>query len=157
MFAIALTSLIGSVTELGIHNPLIREMTLDLSQTRHYLGNTLLVRLILSVVAYTLMIVSGVFLGYASIIVTMIVYLGLAEIVNSIAQLYRCVFRAHEEMKYESWTVVAERGTFFLVGGSAILLGYDLVECVSGDANSECCELNFECRIHPISLHVAPL
>ena len=125
--AIALTSLIGSVTELGIHNPLIREMTLDLSQTRHYLGNTLLVRLILSVVAYTLMIVSGVFLGYASIIVAMIVYLGLAEIVNSIAQLYRCVFRAHEEMKYESWTVVAERGTFFLVGGSAILLGYDLV------------------------------
>ena len=125
--AIALTSLIGSVTELGIHNPLIREMTLDLSQTRHYLGNTLLVRLILSVVAYTLMIVSGVFLGYASIIVTMIVYLGLAEIVNSIAQLYRCVFRAHEEMKYEALTVLAERGTFFLVGGSAILLGYEIV------------------------------
>ncbi len=125
--AIALTSLIASVTELGIHNPLIREMTLDLSQTRHYLGNTLLVRLILSVVAYTLMIVSGVFLGYASIIVAMIVYLGLAEIVNSIAQLYRCVFRAHEEMKYEALTVLAERGTFFLVGGSAILLGYEIV------------------------------
>ena len=125
--AIALTNLIASVTELGIHNPLIREMTLDLQQTRHYLGNALLVRLILSVVAYTLMIISGVSLGYASTIVTMIAYLGLAEIVNSIAQLYRCVFRAHEEMKYEALTVVAERGVFFLVGGGAILLGYGLV------------------------------
>ncbi len=125
--AIALTNLIASLTELGMHNPLVREMTLQLQQTRHYLGNALLVRLVLSVVAYSLMIVTGVYLGYASIIVFMIVYLGLAEIVNSIAQLYRCVFRAHEQMKYEAWTVVAERVTFFVAGGAAILLGYQLV------------------------------
>ena len=125
--AIALTNLIASITELGIHNPLIREMTLNLSQTRHYLGNALLVRLILSVVAYALMIIGGLSLGYSEAIVVMIVYLGLAEIINSIAQLYRCVFRAHEEMKYEAFTVIAERGTFFFVGCGAILLGYDLI------------------------------
>lgn len=125
--AIALTNLITSLTELGIQNPLTREMTLNLSQTRHFLGNALLVRLILSVLAYTLMVVTGIILWSASTIVTMIVYLGLAEIVNSIAQLYRCVFRAHEEMKYEALTVLAERGTLFLVGGGAILLNYNLV------------------------------
>lgn len=125
--AIALTNLIASLTELGIQNPLIREMTLNPSQTRHYLGNALLVRLVLSVVAYTLMIVIGIILWSTSTIVTMIVYLGLAEIINSIAQLYRCVFRAHEEMKYEALTVLAERGTLFFVGGGAILLGYNLI------------------------------
>ena len=125
--AIALTNLIASLTELGIQNPLIREMTLNLSQTRHYLGNALLVRLVLSVIAYTLMIVGGIILWPTSTIVTMVVYLGLAEIVNSIAQLYRCVFRAHEEMKYEAVTVLAERGMLFLVGGGAILLGYNIV------------------------------
>ncbi len=125
--AIALTNLIASLTELGIQNPLIREMTLNLSQTRHYLGNALLVRLVLSVVTYALMIVIGIILWSASTIVTMVVYLGLAEIINSIAQLYRCVFRAHEEMKYEALTVLAERGTLFLVGGGAILLGYNIV------------------------------
>lgn len=126
-FAIALTNLIASLTELGIQNPLIREMTLHREQTRHYLGNALLVRLVLSVVAYALMIVVGISLGYSSIIVMMIVYLGLAEIVNSLAQLYRCVFRAHEEMKYEGLTVIVERGIFFLVGGALILRGYDLL------------------------------
>lgn len=125
--AIALTNLIASLTELGIQNPLIREMTLNLSQTRHYLGNALLVRLVLSVVAYTLMIVIGIILWSTSTIVIMVVYLGLAEIVNSIAQLYRCVFRAHEEMKYEALTVLAERGLLFFVGGGAILLGYNIV------------------------------
>lgn len=125
--AIALTNLIASLTELGMQNPLIREMTLHREQTCHYLGNALLIRLGLSVIAYGLMIVVGRSLGYSSIIVMMIAYLGLAEIINSIAQLYRCVFRAHEEMKYEGLTVIVERGIFFLVGAALILRGYDLL------------------------------
>ncbi len=125
--AIALTNLISSLTELGLQNPLIREMTLNLSQTRHYLGNAFIVRAILSLVAYTIMLISGVQLGYAPVIVQMIIFLGLAEIVNSIAQLYRCVFRAHEQIKYEALTVVAERGVFAVIGGIAILMGYSLV------------------------------
>ena len=124
--AIALTNLIAIVTELGIQNPLIREMTLHPQQTRHYLGNALIVRVILSIVAYGIMIISGIWL-YPSIIVKMIVFLGLAEIANSLAQLYRCVFRAHEEMKYEALTVIAERGAFLVIGGGAILRGYGLV------------------------------
>ena len=42
--AIALTNLIAILTELGIQNPLVREMTLHLQQTQHYLGNALIVR-----------------------------------------------------------------------------------------------------------------
>ena len=124
--AIALTNLIAILTELGIQNPLIREMTLHLDQTRHYLGNALIVRGILSIGAYSLMLISGIFL-YAPIVVEMIIFLGLAEIANSVAQLYRCVFRAHEEMKYEAFTVVAERGVFLVISGGAILFGYGLV------------------------------
>lgn len=124
--AIALTNLVASLTELGMQNPLIREMTLHLQQTRHYLGNALIVRCILSIIAYGIMVASGVFL-YTPIIVEMIVFLGLAEIANSLAQLYRCVFRAHEKMKYEAFTVIAERSVFLLIGGGAILLDYGLM------------------------------
>ncbi|MDE0686016.1 MAG: flippase [Candidatus Poribacteria bacterium] len=124
--AIALTNLIAILTELGIQNPLIREMTLHLQQTRHYLGNALIVRCILSIIAYSIMLISGIFF-YTPIIVEMIIFLGLAEIANSIAQLYRCVFRAYEEMKYEALTVIAERGVFLFVSGGAILFGYGLV------------------------------
>ena len=124
--ALALTNLIATLTELGLQNPLIREMTLHQQQTRHYLGNALIVRSILSIIAYGIMIISGIFL-YPPIIVKMIVFLGLAEIVNSLAQLYRCVFRAHEEMKYEALTVIAERGAFLVIGGGAILHGYGLI------------------------------
>ena len=138
--AIALTNLIAILTELGMQNPLIREMTLHLDQTRHYLGNALIVRSLLSIAAYAIMLISGIFL-YTTEIVTMIVFLGLAEIVNSIAQLYRCVFRAHEEIKYEAYTVVAERGVFFLIGGGAILLNYGLLTVCQVTLAASCINL----------------
>ena len=138
--AIALTNLIAILTELGMQNPLIREMTLHLDQTRHYLGNALIVRALLSIVAYAIMLISGIFL-YTTEIVAMIVFLGLAEIVNSIAQLYRCVFRAHEEVKYEAYTVVAERGVFFLIGGGAILLNYGLLTVCQVTLAASCINL----------------
>ena len=138
--AIALTNLVASLTELGIQNPLIREMTLHLQQTRHYLGNALIVRCILSIIAYGIMIVSGISL-YTPIIVEMIVFLGLAEIANSLAQLYRCVFRAHEEMKYEALTVIAERAGFLLIGGGAILFDYGLVAVCQATLIASCINL----------------
>ena len=124
--AIALTNLVASLTELGLQNPLIREMTLHLPQTRHYLGNALLLRLLLSLLAYGIMILIGSAL-YPPLLVKMILFLGLAEILNALAQLYRCVFRAYEEMKYEALTILAERGTFLIIGGGAILRGHGLV------------------------------
>ena len=138
--ALALTNLIAILTELGMQNPLIREMTLHLQQTRHYLGNALIVRSILSIIAYGIMIVSGILL-YTPIIVKMIVFLGLAEIANSLAQLYRCVFRAHEKMKYEAFTVIAERGTFLAIGGGAILLDYGLVTVCQAMLTAGCINL----------------
>ena len=138
--AIALTNLVASLTELGIQNPLIREMTLHLQQTRHYLGNALIVRCILSIIAYGIMVISGISL-YTPIIVEMIVFLGLAEIANSLAQLYRCVFRAHEEMKYEALTVIAERAGFLLIGGGAILFDYGLVAVCQATLIASCINL----------------
>ena len=138
--ALALTNLIAILTELGMQNPLIREMTLHLQQTRHYLGNALIVRSILSIIAYGIMIVSGILL-YTPIIVKMIVFLGLAEIANSLAQLYRCVFRAHEKMKYEAFTVIAERGTFLAIGGGAILLDYGLITVCQAMLTAGCINL----------------
>ena len=144
--AIALTNLIASLTELGMQNPLIREMTLHLDQTRHYLGNALIVRSLLSIVAYAIMLISGIFL-YTTEIVTMIVFLGLAEIVNSIAQLYRCVFRAHEEIKYEAFTVVAERGVFFLIGRRRDPPQLRIDNCLSGNPRGELYQSHPESRI----------
>ena len=130
-WAIAITNMIAGITELGMHAPLIREMTLHLDRARHFVGNALIIRIFLSIVAFGLMVGVGYLAGYPPTTVQIIKLLGLAEILNLIAQLYRCVFRAFEQMKYEAFTVVAERSVVCVVGGGLIILGVDLVNfCV---------------------------
>ena len=131
LLAMFVASLIASITELGMQAPLIREMTLHLKDSRHFLGNTLIIRILLSIMAFTLMIITSKLLGYSAETTTLIKLLGLAELVNGIAQLFRCVFRAFEKMHYEAFTVIAERIMTTVVGSSLIILGINLKDfCV---------------------------
>jgi O-antigen/teichoic acid export membrane protein len=131
LLAMFVTSLIASITELGMQAPLIREMTLHLKASRHFLGNTLIIRILLSIMAFILMVVTSKILGYSAETMTLIKLLGLAELVNGIAQLFRCVFRAFEKMHYEAFTVIAERVMTTVVGSGLIILGVDLKDfCV---------------------------
>ena len=131
LLAMFVTSLIASITELGMQAPLIREMTLHLKASRHFLGNTLIIRILLSIIAFILMIVTGKLLGYPTETMALIKLLGLAELVNGIAQLFRCVFRAFEKMHYEALTVITERIMTTVVGSGLIILGIDLKDfCV---------------------------
>ena len=138
LLAMSITNMIASIAELGMQSPLIREMTLHRRQARHFLGNALVIRFLLSIMAFGAMIGSGwlmfgssLWLDYQPIIVRMILLLGLADLINSTAQLFRCVFRAFERMRYEALTVVVERSLVVFVGGAFIGLGGNLADfCV---------------------------
>ena len=128
--AMSLTNMIAAIAELGMQSPLIREMALHRRQARHFLGNALIIRFLLSIIAFGLMVGIG-YWRYQPIIVRMILLLGLSDIINSTAQLFRFVFRAFERMRYEAFTVVVERSLVVFVGGALIFMGIDLVNfCV---------------------------
>ena len=129
--AMSLTNMIAAIAELGMQSPLIREMTLHRRQARHFLGNALIIRILLSIIAFGLMVGSGYLLDYQPIVVRMILLLGFADVINSIALLFRYVFRAFERMGYEAFTVVVERSLVVIAGGVFIGLGINLVNfCV---------------------------
>jgi O-antigen/teichoic acid export membrane protein len=127
VLATFITNMIASIAELGMHAPLIREMTLNLQQARHFIGNALIIRIFLSIVAFGVMLGTGHLLGYSPIILQLILLLGIAELINLIAQLFRSVFRAFEQVKYEAITVIVERVLVVFVGGVLIILGIDLI------------------------------
>jgi len=126
--ALFITNLIASIAELGVQAPLIREMTLRPSVARHFMGNALLIRIGLSAIAFGVMVASGHLLNYPHTTRQMIYLLGLSEVMSSLAQVFRSVFRAFEQMKYEAFTVITERALVVLVGGTLIMLGIDLVD-----------------------------
>ena len=125
--ATSITNMIASIAELGMHAPLIREMTLHRQQARHFIGNVLIIQIFLSIVAFGVMLGAGHLLGYEPIILQMILILGIAELINLIAQLFRSVFRAFEQVKYEAITVIVERVLVVFVGGALIMFGADVL------------------------------
>lgn len=125
--AIAFTNLIASITELGMRAPLVREIAIFREETSQLLSNAFFIRIISSIIALLIMGITAVLLGYSDFIQHLIWIIGLAEVINSMARLFRSVFRAYEQMKYEAVAVITERFCVALIGGALVISGVKLV------------------------------
>jgi O-antigen/teichoic acid export membrane protein len=125
-FAAWLTSLLSGVTELGLHTPLIRDLASDKSKSSLLISNAFVIRIILSVITLLILILI-VTLKYPDDIGKMIYIIGVSEIINTIAQLFRCMFRAYENMGFEALGVIVERLVVFLIGIWVVIMGYGIV------------------------------
>ena len=101
--------------------PLIREISIAPHRAKTFMTNALAIQALLSVLAFGAMVGIATVLGYSEQAVWMVYILGLAEIINSLAQLFRCVFRAFEQMKYEAVVIIIWRVLTFVVGGGLAL------------------------------------
>jgi len=125
-FALWLTNLLSSVTELGLQTPLIRDIAADRSKASLMISNAFVIRIVLSIVNFLILAIL-IMLKYPGEVGVLIYIIGLSEIINAIAQLFRCTFRAYENMGYEALGVIVERFVVFLIGMSVVILGYGIV------------------------------
>jgi O-antigen/teichoic acid export membrane protein len=125
-FALWLTNLLSSVTDLGLQTPIIRDISADKSKSSSLISNAFIIRIVLSIV-YFIILATLVMLKYPGEVGILIYVIGLSEIINAIAQLFRCTFRAYENMGYEALGVIVERLVVFLIGMGSAILGYGIV------------------------------
>jgi len=125
-YALWLTNLLATLTELGLHTPLVREVAADRSKASLLISNALVIRLILSVITF-MIIVALVKLLYAGEMAVIVYVVGLSEIINALAQLFRCVFRSFENMEFEAIGVILERSVVFSLGIGVVIMGYGIV------------------------------
>ncbi|HGJ64917.1 TPA: flippase [bacterium] len=125
-FALWLTNLLSSVTEFGLHTPLIRNLASDRSKSRLLISNAFAIRIVLSIITL-LILVLIVSLKYPDDVGLLIYIIGISEVINAFAQLFRCTFRAYENMGYEALGVIIERTAVFLIGIWLVIMGYGIV------------------------------
>ncbi|HID56978.1 TPA: flippase, partial [Candidatus Poribacteria bacterium] len=65
-------------------------------------------------------------MGYPPKTIQIAYILGASELINSLSQLFRCVFRAYERMIYESATVAVDRIIVLTIGLLIVSKGYDI-------------------------------
>jgi len=124
--ALWLAILLGTITELGLYTPLVREVAADRSKAPKIISNVLVIRLILLCITFLIIVVLSRFM-YSGDIAPLIYILGISEILNALTQLCRRVFRAFERMGFEALGIILERIIVFALGIGVLIRGYGII------------------------------
>ncbi|RAP53836.1 MAG: polysaccharide biosynthesis protein [Methanosphaera sp. rholeuAM130] len=101
-FATAISGLFAIFTDLGLSTLTIREVARDKDRTYKYMGNHGSIKMILSIITM-LVLVGFVNIGTFDETTKMVVYLvGSSVIINAFSGTFTSMFRAHEQMEYQS-------------------------------------------------------
>ena len=121
-----MTNLLTMLSVLGLPTPLIREVSLDRSKASRMITNAMAIRLVLSVVTF-LIIAAVAKLMYPGELTVPIYIVGLAESINVLARLIRCIFRAFERMEFEALGEILERFVVFSLGLYMVSRGHGIM------------------------------
>lgn len=101
-FATAISGLFAIFTDLGLSTLTIREVARDKNRTAKYMGNHGSIKLILSIITM-LVLIAFVNIGTFDETTKIVVYLvGSSVIINAFSGTFTSMFRAHEQMEYQS-------------------------------------------------------
>ena len=101
-FALALGAILSIFTELGLSTLTVREVSRDNSLTNKYIGNTVILKIFLSIITLVLMIVIVTLLHYPSEIAVVIYYITLSFVIGAFTSIFYSIFQVYEKMEYQS-------------------------------------------------------
>ena len=113
-FATAISGLFAIFTDLGLSTLTIREVARDKSRTYKYLGNHGTIKLILSIITM-IVLVAFVNIGVFNDTTKYVVYLiGSSVIIDAFSGTFTSMFRAYEQMEYQSIAEIINAVTMFI-------------------------------------------
>ncbi|MGP8190906.1 MAG: flippase [Methanobacterium sp.] len=113
-FAIALILIFGVLGDLGLSTLLTRELSKDKSLEKKFIGNFLPIKIILSILTYSLLVLFVNLLGYSHQTLNIVYIIGLSMVANGFSQLFYGLFQSYEKMEYQSITLLINNMLIFL-------------------------------------------
>jgi O-antigen/teichoic acid export membrane protein len=127
-FALAFTELFSIFSSLGYNTLLIREVSRDKTQVHRYLNNIFYFRLLMSLGLYVLIVVIINLLQYPDDTKIAVYLIGIFQILESLANVFKFTFRAFEKMEYEAAIIVTVHLLSLPLMMLIIYLGYGLIQ-----------------------------
>lgn len=127
-FAVSFTTLLTAISDLGLNTVVVRTVADDHSKLRLYLGNILVLRTVLSVLAFGGILIVVALSGLSTDLSLLIWIIAGATVFSTVGLGYRWAFQSEEKLQYESLLSSAEG--ILLIGGWLVVLsmGYGLIE-----------------------------
>lgn len=101
-FALAFSSVFFILADLGLNTLTVREVARDKNLAHKFLGNLLLVKIILSIATFGLIVLLVNLLGYPEEVVMVVYFISISIILTSIYGIFYSIFQAFEKMEYQS-------------------------------------------------------
>lgn len=135
-FALAFSGIFSILADLGLNTLTVREVARDKSLTKIYLGNILLIKIILSVLTFLLIILVVNLLGYSQQTINVVYFVSLSVILTSLYQIFYSIFQAYEKMGYQSLgqilsSIIMVFGVFFVIQFGLDVVGLSLIYLIS--------------------------
>ena len=125
-FALAFSGIFSIFADLGINTLTVREVARNKSLTNKYLGNGILIKILLSFLSFGLIILSVKLLGYTGETVLVVYFVSISVILISIYGIFNSIFQAYEKMEYASLNQIVLSLLMFLGVILAIRFGFNV-------------------------------
>jgi O-antigen/teichoic acid export membrane protein len=99
-FALAFTVIFGIISDLGLTQFMIREISRNKSLASKYLGNALVLKIIASIITFTLVVITINLLDYPKETIIVVYLIALYVLINSFSQVFSTIFQSYEKMEY---------------------------------------------------------
>ncbi len=126
-FALAFTEIFSIFSALGYNTLLIREVSRDKHQVDRYVNNIFFFRVLFSLVLYLLIVVTINLMQYPDDTKIAVYLIGIFQLFESLANVFKVTFRAFEKMEYEAAIIIAVHLLSFVCVMTALYLGYGLL------------------------------
>lgn len=126
-FAMSLAAILTVLTPLGMNSLMIREVARDKSLAGKYLGNTIIIELFMSVLAFAAIVIAIPVGQLPPDITTVLFICGGYYMLTSLSNAMRSIFSAHEKMEYTSLLDFTNSFITVACGAIVLLMGYGLI------------------------------
>jgi len=131
-FAFAFCGLFVLLTDFGLDKLTVREVSRDKQAAGKYIGNFVLIKIILGVCTFGLIALVINVMGYSNPTLSVVYLLGLHIVIRSFSNIFYAVIQANERMEYVSFGLILGNvllflGVLFIVGQNYDVTAFGLI------------------------------
>ena len=112
--ALSLAAIFGIMIDLGLNTLTVREVARNKDLVDKYISNTLLMKIILSILTFGLIILSTKIIGYSEQVSYVIYIIAFSTIFAAFTGIFNAIFQAYEKLEYQSIGTVLNAVLMFI-------------------------------------------
>ena len=126
-FALAFTGMFGIFSDMGLSQLIVREVARNKTLARKYMGNTIFIKIILSVFTLSFVFITINILNYPQKTIIVVYLIAMSVVISAFNNIFYSIFQAFEKMEFQSIGQIINSALLFSGAVIAIFYGYDIV------------------------------